>query len=342
VPIHRLSKGGTKDIHAAVEGLFDNLKVRALGPTAVKGKRLYVGFRRDLSLPGIFETAAREEGTRPDLDLLDSLVRVAGNYIDATKERAKAKVANAIDSWLREQSTSKKPASKDDMRAKLREHLDDVLQETTTAIETILDTEATGTRNVSLMDGIIRMNAARGIDDPVVYFIIVRDNVTCDECIRLHLLKDGRTPRVWKLSEVGHAYHKRGDENPKINGLHPHCRCTMVTLLPGFGFKAGSLGFVSPGWDEYAHQHANRVQPWNFRLPSFVSRSSVAAPHALHGVGPNRRICSSSFLSSTVRHPRVRQAYGSFSISGRNPPRSFLRTTTTLIESSPAPRATEP
>jgi hypothetical protein len=108
VPIHRLSRGGTKQIHAAVEDLFENLKLRALGPAAVKGKRLYVGYRRDLSIPGIFETAAREEGIRPDLDLLDSLSRVASNYIDATKERAKAKVTNAIDSWLRQQSTAKK------------------------------------------------------------------------------------------------------------------------------------------------------------------------------------------------------------------------------------------
>jgi hypothetical protein len=126
------------------------------------------------------------------------------------------------------------------MREKLRVHLDDVMKEMATHVEAIVDTEASNARNVSLMDGIVRINAARGIDDPVVYFVVVRDNVTCDECIKLHLLKDKRTPRVWKLSEVGQGYHKRGDDHPKIGGLHPHCRCTMVTLLPGFGFKAAA------------------------------------------------------------------------------------------------------
>jgi hypothetical protein len=255
VPIHRLSKGGTKLIHGAVEDLFENLKLRALGPDTVKGKRMYVGFRRDLSLPGIFETAAREEGISPDLDLLDSLIRVASNYLDATKARAKAKVTHAIDAWLRSASTAKAAASKEDLRDKLAEHLDDVWQELTSHVEAILDTEASNVRNVSLMDGIVRMNAARGIDDPVVYFIVVHDNDTCAECRKLHLLKDGRTPRVWKLSEVGHGYHQRGDDHPKIGGLHPHCRCTMVTLLPGFGFKAdGALGYISPGHDEFEEQ----------------------------------------------------------------------------------------
>jgi hypothetical protein len=125
------------------------------------------------------------------------------------------------------------------MREKLRTHLDDVMKEMGTHVEAIVDTEASNARNVSLMDGIVRINAVRGIDDPVVYFVVVRDNVTCPECIKLHLLEDKRTPRVWKLSEVGQGYHKRGDDHPKIGGLHPHCRCTMVTLLPGFGFKGG-------------------------------------------------------------------------------------------------------
>jgi len=253
--LHKLSRGGARQIHSAIDDIFENLKVRALGPQAIKGKRLYVGFRRDTSIPGIFEGAAREEGIRPDLDLLDSLTRVAGNYIDGTASRAKAKVTNAIDSWLREQSAVKKPATEDALREKLRESLDSIWKEMTTHVETILDTEASQARNVSLMDGIVKVNALRGIDDPVVYFVIVRDTKTCQECKRLHLLDDMKTPRVWRLSEVGHDYHQRGEDNPKIGGLHPHCRCTMVTLLPGFGFKDdGGLGFIAPGHDEYEKQ----------------------------------------------------------------------------------------
>jgi hypothetical protein len=40
---------------------------------------------------------------------------------------------------------------------------------------------------------------------------------------------------------LGHGYHKKGEPNPKVGGLHPHCRCTMVTLMPGYGFDAGGM-----------------------------------------------------------------------------------------------------
>jgi hypothetical protein len=246
-PIHKLSKGGAKLIHDAIDEIFDKLKIRFLGPHTVKtGKKLYVGFRRDVSLPGIFERAASEEGVvRPDLDLLDSLSRVASNYIDGTRERAKAKVSHEIDGWLREQTTKK--VAPDALNEALKERLGDVWKEITTAAKTIIETESTKTRNVSIMDGIVKMNAARGIEDPVVYFIVVRDDRRCGECTRLHLMEDEVTPRCWHLSSVGHGYHTKGDDFPKLGGLHPNCRCTMVTLLPGFGFdKKGGLTFIGP------------------------------------------------------------------------------------------------
>jgi hypothetical protein len=93
------------------------------------------------------------------------------------------------------------------------------------------------------------------IDDPVVYWVIVRDEHVCGECVRLHMLPDGVTPRCWYLSEVGHGYHKKGQDNPKVGGLHPHCRCSMVTLLPGYGFSAsGNVAFISLNHDEVARQ----------------------------------------------------------------------------------------
>jgi hypothetical protein len=76
-------------------------------------------------------------------------------------------------------------------------------------------------------------------------------------CRRLHLLDNGKTPRVYKLSEVGHGYHKKGQDDPKLGGLHPHCRCTLVTLMPGFGFdKAGMVKYISRTHDEWAKQHS--------------------------------------------------------------------------------------
>jgi len=97
-------------------------------------------------------------------------------------------------------------------------------------------------RNVGILEGIVKTNAVAGVEDPTVFFVVVRDGVLCGECKRLHMLEDGVTPRVWKLSEVGHGYHKKGEQFPKVGGLHPHCRCVLSTLLPGYGFNEG--GFV--------------------------------------------------------------------------------------------------
>ena len=46
------------------------------------------------------------------------------------------------------------------------------------------------------------------------------------------MLPDGITPRVWKMSEMGSGYHKKGDSSPKIGGLHPRCRCIYDRYAP--------------------------------------------------------------------------------------------------------------
>jgi hypothetical protein len=66
------------------------------------------------------------------------------------------------------------------------------------------------------------------------------------------------TPRVWKLSEIGFGYHKKGENNPKIAGLHPHCRCGLAFLAPGFGFKGGQVSWIGEGHDEYKAQRGQK------------------------------------------------------------------------------------
>jgi hypothetical protein len=106
------------------------------------------------------------------------------------------------------------------------------------------------------MDAITKINAASGVSDPIVFFVVVRDQTLCPECKRLHLMPDKTTPKVYKLSEVGAGYHTKGDSDPKMGGLHPNCRCCLVTLMPGYGFdSAGMVTYKSPGWSEYDHQH---------------------------------------------------------------------------------------
>jgi hypothetical protein len=250
-----LTKGAVKMIEQAVDLVFDKAKVRILGPQTLN-KRLYVTYNRHFSLPGLFESAAREEGVIPSLDTLAQILKVAGNYIDSTRERTKAQVIKEVQAFLHE---AHQKGVDTDVQTVLTGTLTDVFTQASHSMRKIIEAEANTTKNVGILEGVIKVNAAAGIEDPVVYFVVVRDRALCEECRRLHLLEDQKTPRVWKLSEVGHGYHKKGEPNPKMPGLHPHCRCTLVTLLPGYGFSdAGFVTFIAPKHDEYARQHGSK------------------------------------------------------------------------------------
>lgn len=244
----RLGKGATRKIKSAIDDLYDKVKVRFLGPNAA-GKRIFITFDRNLSLPGIFEAGSTEESVNPDLEVLTSLIRVAQDYLDASRERMKAKVIHSINGALAEAKHSG-GMSRDDFRGLVNTKLTEVWSEAANSVHTIVDTEINHTKNVSILDGIVGANLRAGIDDPTVYFVVVRDEDLCDECKRLHLMPDGKTPRLWKLSEVSHGYHKKGEDSPSIGGLHPHCRCSLVTLMPGFGFtKDGFVSYKKMGYD---------------------------------------------------------------------------------------------
>ncbi len=250
----RLGRGATKKVNQAIDDLFDKSKVRFLGPQSVIGKRIYITYDRTLSLPGVFEAGSYEEAVKPDLDVLNSLLEVAASYMDAYRERTKARVIHEINGALAE-AKHLGGMSQGDFRNMVNVKLADVWADVYNQVHTLVDTEVSHAKNVSVLDGIIGANLNAGVNDPVVYFVVVRDNLLCDECKRLHLMEDGVTPRLYKLSELGHGYHKKGQDNPKIGGLHPHCRCTLVTLLPNYGFtKDGMIKYVKRGHDEFSAQ----------------------------------------------------------------------------------------
>ncbi len=237
-------------IERAVADAFLRAKARMLGQHAI-AKRIGVGFAHELTLPGLFESAAREEGYRPDVPTLQQLLRIAGGYVDATEARTKSRVVKEVTAFLLEAHAS---GVKTDLKTVLGGKLTEVFGDAVVSMRRIIDTECNNVKNVGILDGIVRINATSGVDDPVVYFVTVNDDARCDECTELHTI-DGTTPRVWRLSEVGHGYHTKGDAQPKVGGLHPNCRCTMATLMIGYSFDAGGrVTYKERTWDEFAHQ----------------------------------------------------------------------------------------
>jgi hypothetical protein len=249
-----LGPGAIRAIRRAVDRVFDNIKARFLGPSSLP-KRLYVvGRPTAYSLPAVFAQASKEEGVVPNLATLNQVLDVAGGYLDSTRERAKAHAVREVQAFLREAHAS---GVETDVKTVLGGKLSEVWQGAVTSVRRVVDTEVQHAKNLGLLEGISRVSAAAGVEDPRVFFIVVRDGDLCAECRRLHLLDDGATPRLWLLSEVGHGYHRRGGDTPKIAGLHPHCRCQISTLLPGYGFTAGgAVTYVAPGHDELARQRS--------------------------------------------------------------------------------------
>ncbi len=249
--VARIPKAVIKKIEALVDQMFDHAKARFLGPQSVP-RRLFVSYRRDLSLPGLYEAAHIESRGIPDREVLDTLIRTAGNYLDANRLRAKARVVKEVQSFVRDAENAGEDV---DVATVLGGKMSDLWGSVTADVRRIFDTEAQQTRGVGVIDGISRANAAQGIEDPIIFFVVVRDNSLCPECKRLHLLEDEKTPRVYYMSEVQHSYHKKGEDSPCVGGLHPHCRCSMTTLMPGFGFdKAGLVTWKKDGYSEIDHQ----------------------------------------------------------------------------------------
>lgn len=251
MPKYKLSVGAQKLIETAIDNLFEKAKIRFLG--APNDKRLIVTATPDFSLPGLFMAAAKNHGLKGNTETLQDLLRIAGLYIDGTKEKTKALTIKTIQSTLATAKKNKK--APEPMRNILERELSQVWETAQNQMKTIAEVEAQTAKNMSVLDGIMHVNAENSIEDPVVYFIPVKDKDLCDECRRLHLMGDDQTPRLWYMSEIGHGYHKKGDSNPKMGGLHPHCRCSLLTMLPGYSFdKSGNIQFLQRGWVEIDYQ----------------------------------------------------------------------------------------
>jgi hypothetical protein len=247
-----LSSAAKKAISAAVDQLFDRMAAKLVGATPrLRGKKtLTIGTTDSNTLAHLFVSALGNREPLPkEAGVLKAIIETAESYIDALRTQTKARVLSGLDAYVAERRSKKIPISDTDVKTRLL----DELRRAGNGFHKIAEAESSKARNMGRAATISRVAAAAGVGDPSVYFQIVRDGEVCSECLRLHTT-DGVTPRVWKLSEIGFDYHKKGGQAPKFAGLHPHCRCHMVYLSPGFGFKNGNISYLGPDHDEHARQ----------------------------------------------------------------------------------------
>lgn len=255
-----LSLKAVEAIEKMVGDKFDTVAMQFLGivPKVSKTKRIVFSTAKN-SLTSLFLQALGDRTpNKSEEDTLKIILRIANNYVEALKERTQARVVQNINAYILNQKSEDKPAK----MKEIKKIFGDEMDKAKSHFKMIANTESNKTTNVGTALQIVKVGEANGEDDPTVFFIVTIDDVTGDEEFVLHLLPDKKTPRVWKLSEIGHGYHKKGESNPKFPGLHPNCRCKLTYLAKGFGFDDnGNVTWKGKDWNEFEHQREKYGKP---------------------------------------------------------------------------------
>lgn len=252
-----ISSDGKEAISKIVEGIFDRIALQFVGdlPSLRAAKRLIVSTQPNIGLPHLFVQAMTNRPVSSlEKDVLKGILESSNGYIQSLKNRTVANLTEKIDGMAREAGLQDIAVDKSDIQTLISEEF----RKAGSDLKTILESETTKFRNMGTAMEIARVSASLGDPDPTVFFSMVRDSVTCKECIRLHTT-DGITPSLWKLSELKATYGKRGDTVPSLINRHPFCRCTIVYLSKSFGFdKKGKLKYYHPGYDAYLEKMAKQ------------------------------------------------------------------------------------
>lgn len=248
-----LSSSGKEAINKLVEDVFDKIALMFIGdiPRLKYKKLLIFNTQRNYGLANLFvEAMSNKSPNIIEQDVLKSLLESSHGYVESLKAKTRSNITERVDGIVKEAKLRGDKVTGDDIQAVI----DDEMKSAKSHMKAIAESEATKVRNVGSAMDISRVAASNGDHDPSVFFVVVKDGVTCNECKRLHLNDDG-TPRVWKFSELKQGYHKRSEDVPSAFGLHPHCRCTLTYLSSGFGFdKKGRVTYITKDHDEHSRQ----------------------------------------------------------------------------------------
>lgn len=204
------------------------------------------------SLTSLFLEALNEkQPNKEEEQVLKTQLRVAAGYVDALKVRTQTRAIQAANAHAQEQSLKKESVRPTVLRKLVVKELESAQNH----VKLIANSESNKCVNTGTALKIVKIAEEKNEENPVVFFNVVVDDVTGPEEFILHLLPDKKTPRLWYLHEIGAEYHKKGDSNPKLPGLHPNCRCKLTYLPKGFAFnEKGNIDWVKLDHDEIITQ----------------------------------------------------------------------------------------
>lgn len=246
-----LSSQVKESISRLIEQLFDRAALRLLGNVPkLQHKRTYlVGFEQTPSLANIFVQAMGNKYlNHTEQDVLKGILDGTYSYVDILKNKTTNDIIQQLEGLAREARISNTQIPKEELDSVIKVGLDKARSH----LETIAGTEGTKSRNLGSAMDITRDASEK---DPVVGFAVLKDKSTCEECIRVNLMDDGITPRLYRMSELSAGYFKRGDKVPSLLGQHPNCRCTLINVPKDWGFDpSGHITFIAIGHSEINKQ----------------------------------------------------------------------------------------
>jgi len=263
-----------KYITDTIKKLMAQLKLHLIGPKKITPdthKYLifsYKNFDPKTTLEAAYLNGNTiNSGMRADIDkeTINRLEDNALNYINNLEQKTIADSGRAIGDLLHEKNMIEKLSIPEEDKKKqlgdlfreVKKQLKDQQKKMVDAADVIVEHELNNAQAFGTADGIMGMSASMGIEDPTVYKVVVNDEKLCKFCKKLHLLDDGVTPKVYKMSELRATPGDWKHPEPSIGPVHPRCRCVIVFLSPNFGFNdKGKIVYVGLGHDEYKKQRS--------------------------------------------------------------------------------------
>lgn len=247
-------------ISRAVDELFYSTKAKLLG-NYFQGPKIFfeVAYTADPleTIEGLFRYTLQLmfPGAQPDQKIIETLANITGDYVDAKRLQTKNKIVMDLIG-----AKTTKEANR-----LVQEHM----QEATRYIDMLVNNESKIAQAYAEREGIHRVAASVGVDDPVVCKLGIIDDRMCANCRKLwHTPENIWVPKVYRMSELAEGYNKDNKNPiPTVGSTHPRCRHSMSFVPPNYGFDLhGTITFKGLGWDEWEFQRNGIVEKSESKL----------------------------------------------------------------------------
>ena len=242
----KLSPQQRRTILDNIDDIFQKIKARLMG-RFFSGPRIYFEVVKQSNpfetIEGLFRYVTYMTGgpsSKIDEHQVEVLSEVTGNYVDAKRLQVQNKVLNAIAA-----AATPKQALK-----AVESHINDAGD----YMEALVSNETHTATAYANKEGITKVGASIGIEDPTVCKVGVIDDKMCSTCRELwHDPDNIYKPRPWKLSQLKEGYMTdRENPYPTVGGSHPRCRHTLVFLPPNMApDEKGTFVWKKFGYDYY-------------------------------------------------------------------------------------------